>query len=747
MLTRTNSATRDAVGPKRRRNGVPSTRKARERRLSQKLSLLLAIAVLFSPLQAPLFAQNPASPQGTSTQGQSGAPAPLTTPGPATPAPLPGAANREIASDAIFHVTGRRSNVDVTENLSKVIELSDKRITRVDGFDPTVIDVKAITPHRIRVQALIQGVTTLVLTDEDDKHYIIEIFVKGDTRHLQAVIDNRFPDSAIEAYKIQDSVALTGWVAQPEHITQIVEIAEQFYPRVLNQMRVGGVQQVQLKVRIMEAQRSKMRRMGFDFINVGQDTYIRSNPAGLFSLEEVSAGGGGIAAALSGGTINAASTAFGLVSDNNTLFGFFDALREEELLKILAEPVLVTTNGRPASMLSGGEFPVLVPQSLGVVSIEWRDFGVRMEAVPVILGDGRVRLEVMPEVSERDFANSVNVGGNVVPALTTRRVNTEVEMRFGQTLMLTGLISSRQTAQTSKLPVLGELPWVGTLFRKTSYDDVETELVITLTPELVAPMQPHQVPHGGPGRFTTFPTDRELFFDGFLEVPKYGDECGNCGRLGTCTTGQCLTSAATPQTFATPISQQTTPAIDPSKQFTRQADKPSEKAAAAAAALRQARPSGVRVSTETLPIARRTQSQPTSEQGTAQQVGFSQKPGTRQPVMPASGVQSQPATRNRSAMPQRQPAPSRATQRPTNASPGPQSSVGPATQRTSASAAASTTKKRPPSSWNPFAKKPQLKDARSRSRSTVASGNAGQSGTAAQSQIRNQTALPGLIEP
>jgi len=592
---------------------------------------------------------------------------------------------------------------------------------------------------------LIQGVTTLVLTDEDDQNYVIEVFVKGDTRHLQAVIDNRFPDSAIEAYKIQDSVALTGWVAQPEHITQIVEIAEQFYPRVLNQMRVGGVQQVQLKVRIMEAQRSKMRRMGFDFINVGQDSYIRSNPAGLFALESVAAGPTGIAAELAGDSLGAASTAFGLVSDNNTLFGFFDALREEELLKILAEPTLVTTNGRPASMLSGGEFPVLVPQSLGVVSIEWRDFGVRMEAVPVILGDGRVRLEVMPEVSERDFANSVNVGGNVVPALTTRRVNTEVEMRFGQTLMLTGLISSRQTAQTSKLPVLGELPWVGALFRKTTYDDVETELIITLTPELVAPMQPHQVPHGGPGRFTTFPTDRELFFDGYLEVPKYGDECQSCGRLGTCTTGQCLTSATAPQTFATPIRQELTPAVDTSTQSAGQTNTAPERATAAAAALRQARPSSVRVSTETLPIAERTSTTPLPAEGTTQQVGFSQSLGAPQRVLPASATPGRTATGNRSSQPMQQRSPAQATQ---NAADGqrnePQSQpkTAPAAQQTSAS-----TKKRPPATWNPFAKKPQLKDARSRSRATTTTGPAAKSRTSEQLQIRNRTALPGLIEP
>lgn len=715
MLTRSNSANHSEPGATPRRPSAWPDRKRRVRcrRVSAVIPVVMAMTAVLLPTCA--IAQGSASsPAPATVPAATGSPAAAAS-GPVDPAQL---AERDLYTDAIFYITGRRSKVEVIENLSKVIELSDARIRKVDGFDPTVIDVKALTPNRIRVQAVLQGVTTLVLTDEDDKTYIVEVFVKGDTRHLQAVINNRFPDSSIEAYKIQDAVALTGWVAQPEHITQIVEIADQFYPKVLNQMRVGGVQQVQLKVRIMEAQRSKMRRMGFDFINIGQDSYFRSNPAGLFSLDSVTAGGGGIAAALTGASINGASTAFGLVSDNNTLFGFFDALREEELLKILAEPVLVTTNGRPASMLSGGEFPVLVPQSLGVVSIEWRDFGVRMEAVPVILGDGRVRLEVMPEVSERDFANSVTVGGNIVPALTTRRVNTEVEMRFGQTLMLTGLISSRQTAQTSKIPVLGELPWVGTLFRRTSYDDVETELIITLTPELVAPMPQHRVPGNGPGQSSTFPTDRELYLDGFLEVPKYGDECQSCGRLGTCTTGQCLTTAAQPQAFATPIDEQTTPAVGTNGQASRPPAQSPDHAAAAAAALRNSRPSGIRVSTETLPIARRSGDASAARQGTATQVNYAQPAGTRQAVVPATagpqaaGTGSSPRANN-----DRQ-------QRPT---PG--------------------VKRRPPATWNPLSKKPQPKTAPARTRTTGTTGQKDQSSTAGQTEKPNPAVLPGLIEP
>ena len=243
-------------------------------------------------------------------------------------------------------------------------------------------------------------------------------------------------------------------------------------------------------------------------------------------------------------------------------FQITEPISEEELLKILAEPILVTTNGRPATIHSGGQFPILVPQAFGTLSIEYRDFGVRMEAVPIILGDGRVRLEV----TEIDAANSVTLAGNNVPAVTTRQVNTQVELKFGQTLMLAGLISSRQTASTAKIPFFGEVPWAGALFRRTQYEDVETELVVLVTPELVSPLDPSQVPPGGPGRMTTTPSDTELFWDGYIEVPRYGDDChGHGGTLGR---GPCTTCGPNAvrggnRVFTMPITEQTVPLPDP----------------------------------------------------------------------------------------------------------------------------------------------------------------------------------------
>ncbi|MFT5093133.1 MAG: pilus assembly protein CpaC [Porticoccaceae bacterium] len=485
---------------------------------------------------------------------QNGPPVSSPNPPAAASAPTAPPSARELARaaalDPVFKVTGSRSEVEIVERLSKVLEL-DRKITRVDGFDPDVLDVKALTPYRVRIQALTQGVTNLVLSDEDDNPYVVNVFIKGDARHLQAVLDNRFPDSAVEAYRVQDSVALTGWVSRPEHITQIMEIAEQFYPRVLNQMRVGGVQQVMLKVKIMEVQRSKLRKLGIDFINnAASGGSFANSPSQLFNIDDM------------GAVTHTATTAFGMVSGGDTFFGFIDALKEEKLLKVLSEPSLLAMNGRPATLLSGGEFPILIQQAFGTNTVEWRKFGVQLEAVPIILGNGMVRLEIMPTVEERDFANATSLNGTTIPALTTRKINTQAELGFGQTLMLAGLLSSRETAETAKIPFLGELPWAGALFRKVKYDQVETELVILITPELVGPMAANQVPAGGPGTFTTFPTDRELYLDGFIEVPNYGDACFGCGQYGACASG-CQSALGGPgvvsKPFPIPIHEQTVP--------------------------------------------------------------------------------------------------------------------------------------------------------------------------------------------
>ena len=429
----------------------------------------------------------------------------------------------EARSDPVFRVSEPKSQLKIVEKFSTIVEMKTK-VRRVDGFDPSMVNVTALSPSRIRIQALDPGVTTIVLEDEDGKHWSVEVFVAGDVRHLQAHIRRLFPNASVEAVEVNDAVVLRGWVTHPEHITELVEVAQQFYPEVLNQIKVGGVQQVQLHVRVMEIQRTKVRRLGMNFLFVGNNGYLASTVGSLTPIESLSVAGGTVPSlSVSSNALGDPSITFGLVNANRVFQGFVDALKQEGLLKIMAQPSITTTNGRPASLLNGGEFPILVPAGLGTVGVEFREFGVRMEVVPIILGGGRLRLELQPEVSERDFANAISVQGVTVPGLTVRRANTQVEMGFGQTLMIAGLIARRHTAETDKLPLFGELPWIGAAFSRKRFEEVETELVILVTPEFVAPLKRADVPSGGPGSFTASPVDRELFFNQMIEVPNYGE--------------------------------------------------------------------------------------------------------------------------------------------------------------------------------------------------------------------------------
>lgn len=428
--------------------------------------------------------------------------------------------------ERVFQVLHPDSNITLIERQSRVLELPN-RIKVVDGFDPTVVSVTALSPNRLRLLAEAPGVTTLSLTDEFDANYSVDVFVEGDIRELQAYLQRLFPGSALEAIKLRDSIVLRGWVTEPDAIPQVMAIAEQFAPTVHNQMRVAGENQVMMKVRIIEVQRSKLKQLGFNFISLGEKYFLSSNVGGLVPLQMVSLPfGGPPEVSVVNKSLASPTMQFAVTGNHNIFQGFIEALQREALAKILAEPVLTTTSGRPANLLSGGEFPILVPQGLGTATVSWREFGVRMEAVPIVLGNGRLRLDIAPEVSERDFSNAVDVNGFTVPGLTTRRVNTQVEMRFGDTLIIGGLISSRRNGTTHKVPILGEMPVIGAAFRRVEYDNRETELVIVVTPYLATPIPAGQYPGPGPGMNSADPTAHELYIDGMLEVDKIGPAVG-----------------------------------------------------------------------------------------------------------------------------------------------------------------------------------------------------------------------------
>lgn len=435
---------------------------------------------------------------------------------------------RTAEGEAIPILTSRM-NVEIPEKSSKVLQFRTK-VQRVDGFDPEVVSVTALSSNLIRVHALTQGVTSLSVTDENGSISNVETFVTGDARLLQAVLKRSFPETVVTVTKIgPEAVLLRGWVTEPQQIQQIVDIARLYHPNVLNQMKLGGPQEVQLRVKVMECQRSKIRQFGFNFAISGQQAGFGSTPGNIASLSAITVPfGGPVGADLASGSFRNATMALGIAGNSATFQGLLEALKKEGLLKIQAETTLVTRSGEPARLINGGEFPIPVPQSLGTVTISWKEFGVSLESLPVVISPTRLKQTIVAEVSERDLSTAVTMNGTTVPGLTKRTVETQAEMNFGETLVIGGLIYMRNTSTTSKVPFLGELPGIGAAFRRVSYDQAETELLVMITPEYTAAMPSDQVPPIGPGMSTDTPTDRELIGQGLMEVPISGDGMEYC---------------------------------------------------------------------------------------------------------------------------------------------------------------------------------------------------------------------------
>lgn len=438
-----------------------------------------------------------------------------------------------LSGDVVAILTSK-TNLEIPERFAKVVSFP-KKVVRVDGFDSAVLSVTALTPQQLRLAAVAQGVTTVIIHDEDGSVFTVDVFVTGDSRLLQAVLNRTYPNTSVAVMKVRDSVLLRGWVTEPQDISNIVALAELYYPTVLNQMRVAGPQEVQLRVKVMEVQRTLTRRMGINFTYFNENAAILSAPGPIAAINALTTpiGGPPLGSLNPAGLANG-SMAIGFADPNNTFLALIDALKQEGLLKLHAETTLTTRSGEAARLINGGEFPIPIPQALGTVTIQFREFGVILESLPIVISPTRLKQQVTVEVSERDLTTAITMNGTTVPGLNRRRVQTQAEMNFGETMVIGGLIFTRYTASTNKIPFLGELPGVGALFRRNNYTEAETELIVLITPEFGSAIPSDHVPSGGPGMFTDIPTDRELMLQGVIEVPKYGERCpnGNCDPMG-----------------------------------------------------------------------------------------------------------------------------------------------------------------------------------------------------------------------
>lgn len=421
------------------------------------------------------------------------------------------------AGQVVVRVAGPSQRQEITVNTSRILTL-DKRIPQAQVNNPEILDITALAPNQIQIYAKKPGVTQVNLWDDQGNIYTVDVIVFGDARELDLLLKSQFPDCSIRVIPVASGILLSGYVDQQEHVSRIMQIAEEYYPRVINNLRIGGVQEVLLHVKVMEVSRTKLRSLGFDWSQISGQNVIHSSVSGL--LPGVTAANAAAGGAASAATSGSETFFFSVFDGGDAFFGVLEALRQDNLMKVLAEPTLVTVSGRPAFFQVGGEFPIIVPQSLGTVSIEYKRYGTQVDFVPIVLGNGRIRLEVRPRVSEIDPTRSVTMNSITVPGLRVREVDTGVEMKAGQTLALAGLVETRVEAERRGVPFVSDVPYIGAAFRRVAERSNDVELLILVTPELVEAMDPEQVPPCGPGTQTASPSDWELYMKGYIEVPR-----------------------------------------------------------------------------------------------------------------------------------------------------------------------------------------------------------------------------------
>jgi pilus assembly protein CpaC len=358
------------------------------------------------------------------------------------------------------------------------------------------------------------GITNLMLWQEKKLAAIYDIEVTYDISRLKEDLNQQLPEEKeLQVLATHDSITLAGRVTNAVNLTKAVNLAQAFAPdgKVNNLLSVGGVHQVMLEVRVSEISRAVMKRLGINFIyQRGQDFAI-SRLAGLTTqtIEK-----DGFIDTVFAPNVNALFR-FGV--NTATWTGFIDALQEDGLIKVLAEPTLITLSGKEAQFLAGGEFPVPIPQSgfANTITIDWKEFGVRLRFTPNVLENGHINIEVAPEVSDLDFTNAVQFSGFIIPGLTTRRASTVVELGDGQSFAIAGLLKDNVRDSLSKYPVLGDIPILGTLFRSRDFQKDRTELLIIVTPHLVKPLDMARQPL--PTDFYIEPNDVEIYLEGMLE--------------------------------------------------------------------------------------------------------------------------------------------------------------------------------------------------------------------------------------
>jgi pilus assembly protein CpaC len=386
-------------------------------------------------------------------------------------------------------------------NKSLLINTTE-RLKRISVTDPTVADALVVTPTQILVHGRAPGEVSLLIWDELERSRSFDLRVDVDVSATAEEEKRVFPDEQIEVTPSRSAIVLSGHVSTEDVAKRAGMIAEAYSKNVVNVLTFGpvGAQEVLLEVKFAEVDRSAVTQLGVNLSSTGAANTIGTSTTGQYggfttSTSSTSttsnAGGSTTSSTATKPTINLSNplNLFLFRSDIN-LGAVVQALQQKNLLQILAEPNLIAVNGKEASFLAGGEFPfpIVQPgQGFTAVTISFKEFGVRLRFTPVIMPNGNIHLRVVPEVSNLDFTNGLTISGFTVPALSTRRADTEFELQDGQSFVIAGLMDNRVTNIVNKVPGLGDIPVLGNFFKSKNAQRSKTELMVLCTVRRISP--------------------------------------------------------------------------------------------------------------------------------------------------------------------------------------------------------------------------------------------------------------------
>jgi len=471
------------------------------------------------------------------------------------------------AANDIEHLT-----LDVNIGGSELVEIREpSQRMKILISNSDIIGARPLRPNLVNIYNLGKKVGFSRVTVWDDAsrqvRAIIDVSVNLDLTPLKQKLSSLYPHEDIKVHASETGVVLSGTVSGSEVVEQVIRLTKTFLPEkaeasaggkgigesgsgITNLLNVGGVQQVMLEVKFAEVTRSSSKNwqaalgiagLGNSFTGAAGVNPVLTNvdATGFRALLPDGTTGLTNAVPLASLVQDAGSLLLNFAGNPANIFlniddftAAFNFLEDEGLARTLAEPRLITLSGQEASFLAGGEFPIPVPQGDGDITIEFKEFGVALRFTPVVMSDGKISLRVSPSVSDIASTSVIPSGiiGTtfVVPNLTTRKLETTVQLHDGQTLALAGLLQDNLRESVSKIPGLGDLPIIGALFRSTGYTQDKTDLLIAVTPHLVKPVKEGSIVF--PGEYMQPPSRLEFYLEGRLEGRRYPDDVSAMSR-------------------------------------------------------------------------------------------------------------------------------------------------------------------------------------------------------------------------